>query len=649
MNQISFNNFNGFDPPQGFFPETEEPAEDFSAILTNIVTTLQPGDSSLFAPEPEKPEIKGGIELPPCDQPTVGKKNAELENPLTSAAENNFLEIPPAMPKLAATENFEQIIEADKFSASAAALTSSTNTEDATTATEKPTAGQSLPEKAESAENPSLDSLWAGTHAGIRQRINDYKFEETAKASLNTQIKNLFLAEPARVIKNLSKFKANDEIPANLFPELGGAPTDQKAASQTSSLFQAQTSVPLQSRILKFEKPADVGIINNSNSKDYLPTTIETPTSKRANNNILKPPVRVDVTNDQNIVPAPLPAENQPQISEIAQTGKSQPLGETRAENPLPRVERGKIKGFDITRSEVSTILRTFDNFFKSKPSETIELGGINLGSEVKDSESFEEIAQSIKDSFAAVMKPAEKGFEAKITPTDEPGNLWWDGKKTADGNGKIDTDRIQSTALTPLKTSAQTTEFGAPQTFNKAENPANEDFRNSADFTFDRFMENVSKDKFVFADLRATDIEAARVIEQINPHLLELAALTEKNREKQILKMRLHPAELGAVEITIEKSNSGALNAYFQTETDGARQALSQNIEQLRDTLQQAGWQVGQMEISTGAGSSNAGQQRDQNARQSAPVEDFNFSRNSNKPYASEQKSHNRLLSLLA
>ena len=112
---------------------------------------------------------------------------------------------------------------------------------------------------------------------------------------------------------------------------------------------------------------------------------------------------------------------------------------------------------------------------------------------------------------------------------------------------------------------------------------------------------------------------------------------------------MRLHPADLGSVEIRLEKNNAGTLNAYFRTETDGAKQALTQNLEQLRDSLQNAGWQIGQMEITNSSSSSTAGQHHQNNPRQSESVENYNFSRSSDKPDDLEQNSSNRLLSLLA
>ncbi len=165
----------------------------------------------------------------------------------------------------------------------------------------------------------------------------------------------------------------------------------------------------------------------------------------------------------------------------------------------------------------------------------------------------------------------------------------------------------------------------------------------------FDKFLENVSKDQKTVETVQSNQADPAKIAEQINPQLLELAALTDRKNEKQTLKMRLHPAELGTVEIKLERNSSGTLNAYFQTETEGAREALTNNLDQLRDSLQNAGWQIGQMEITYGSLSSTANQHRENASRQSESVENHNLDRSSEKPDDSDQNSSNRLLSLLA
>lgn len=142
---------------------------------------------------------------------------------------------------------------------------------------------------------------------------------------------------------------------------------------------------------------------------------------------------------------------------------------------------------------------------------------------------------------------------------------------------------------------------------------------------------------------------DAKEILDQVKPGLLELAALTAKKNEKQSMKMRLHPAELGAVEISLERNSSGALSAHFITENEGARQALTNNLDQLRDSLQKSGWQVGQLDVSSNPSSSTADQNREHRSRQNEVVGGQTFDHRSDKPEDLEQDSSSRLLNLRA
>jgi hypothetical protein len=96
-------------------------------------------------------------------------------------------------------------------------------------------------------------------------------------------------------------------------------------------------------------------------------------------------------------------------------------------------------------------------------------------------------------------------------------------------------------------------------------------------------------------------------MLEQIKPALIQLAAATA-NDGKQILKMRLHPAELGTVEIRLEKNDAGVLEAHFRTDNDAAKHFLTQGLDQLRISLQNAGWNIGKVEVTSSAFSSPNG-----------------------------------------
>lgn len=109
---------------------------------------------------------------------------------------------------------------------------------------------------------------------------------------------------------------------------------------------------------------------------------------------------------------------------------------------------------------------------------------------------------------------------------------------------------------------------------------------------------------------------------EQIEHPLLEYLT-SGKNQEKSgILKLRLRPAELGTVEIRLEKDAAGRLEVYFRTETDAAGEILAESFEQLRDSLQNNGWQVERLEITGSLTSSGSYQTGGENPSQSESVE---------------------------
>ncbi|MEK7724445.1 MAG: flagellar hook-length control protein FliK [Acidobacteriota bacterium] len=165
----------------------------------------------------------------------------------------------------------------------------------------------------------------------------------------------------------------------------------------------------------------------------------------------------------------------------------------------------------------------------------------------------------------------------------------------------------------------------------------------------FDKMIENAVKDTKIVETNLKNQTDPTKIAEQINPHLLELAGLVEKNNETEILKMRLNPAELGTVEITLERDKSGVLHAQFKTETEGARQALSNGLEQLRDSLQNAGWDIGQLNITNGSTSTTDNQTRQNHQPKSEWIENFIFNRSSEQPDETENNSPTRLLNLLA
>lgn len=150
-----------------------------------------------------------------------------------------------------------------------------------------------------------------------------------------------------------------------------------------------------------------------------------------------------------------------------------------------------------------------------------------------------------------------------------------------------------------------------------------------------------------------AEEIKQKEIIEQIKPKILEFAQLTNKKSEPQILRMRLRPAELGTIEVKLEKNANGTLNAYLKTETESARQTLAGNLEQLREALQNSGWQVGKLELSGNSFLSNGNESRENPSRQFEMAENQtspgSFSQNSTITDSSEEISGNRLVNLRA
>jgi len=147
-------------------------------------------------------------------------------------------------------------------------------------------------------------------------------------------------------------------------------------------------------------------------------------------------------------------------------------------------------------------------------------------------------------------------------------------------------------------------------------------------------------------------DVQAKEVAKQIETPLLDLASLETENADPKLLKFRLKPAELGMVEIRLEKNLAGKLEVHFHAENDTAKQLLAESFEHLRSSLQNAGWQVEQMEISSGPLSPNGFESREDQSRKNESASS-NKSTNIDETPESEddlpQEDPNRLVSLRA
>jgi flagellar hook-length control protein FliK len=72
-------------------------------------------------------------------------------------------------------------------------------------------------------------------------------------------------------------------------------------------------------------------------------------------------------------------------------------------------------------------------------------------------------------------------------------------------------------------------------------------------------------------------------------------------------MQIRLDPASLGPVDVTVRMSN-GVMSASFQTSTEDATRLLSRNLGQLKTALEQQGVTVQKLHVQQGSGSSTSG-----------------------------------------
>jgi flagellar hook-length control protein FliK len=168
---------------------------------------------------------------------------------------------------------------------------------------------------------------------------------------------------------------------------------------------------------------------------------------------------------------------------------------------------------------------------------------------------------------------------------------------------------------------------------------------------SFEQFLKSVQN--------KQPNIEAApkslftdkTVFEQIEPKIIELATFVQKSEEKQYLKMRLNPAELGEVEIKLEKDASGKINAHIRTENEAARHILAESLGQLRDSLQNSGWQVEKLEVHCNPNQSSGNEQRENHSRENETGRNtaFGFDGNVENEDETAENSANRLVNLRA
>jgi hypothetical protein len=134
------------------------------------------------------------------------------------------------------------------------------------------------------------------------------------------------------------------------------------------------------------------------------------------------------------------------------------------------------------------------------------------------------------------------------------------------------------------------------------------------------------------FEAKRSTEVEIGRpesrlpaeirAVDQVSDQLITFIPTHLAKEGKDILKMRLHPAELGHVEIEIERDSSGTITAKIRTETESAQHILIEGLNELRDSLRESGIDVGVVEVTTSAASSGEQDGRDHGSRQTRTSE---------------------------
>lgn len=158
-----------------------------------------------------------------------------------------------------------------------------------------------------------------------------------------------------------------------------------------------------------------------------------------------------------------------------------------------------------------------------------------------------------------------------------------------------------------------------------------------------------VTSAKNAGAEITAETVKQAKeILDQVRPGLLQLAALAVRKQEKQSIEMRLHPAELGTVEVSLERNSAGAITAHFKTGTETAKHVLTNNLDHLRESLQSAGWQVGQLQVSSGSTPFTSGQQQGESNPHFEAANNQSFDQRSEQQADPDQNT-DRLLNLRA
>lgn len=192
---------------------------------------------------------------------------------------------------------------------------------------------------------------------------------------------------------------------------------------------------------------------------------------------------------------------------------------------------------------------------------------------------------------------------------------------------------------------SSSQSDAGSPETGNAGKTP-----EMASTQILENFAGLVSKTQTLAAgaDERANLRQA--LLDQIEPNIRQIALRTADGLKHQVLKMRLNPADLGALEITLDRGAGGKINAHIQTDSESTRRILGETLNQLRASLESSGSQVGELKISYDSSAQNGGKRQQDQTQNFGPAEGQTAAANNRDGISqSEDADQDRLVNLRA
>ncbi len=120
-----------------------------------------------------------------------------------------------------------------------------------------------------------------------------------------------------------------------------------------------------------------------------------------------------------------------------------------------------------------------------------------------------------------------------------------------------------------------------------------------AADFGFDTNVDSRSEVPKP-APFQLSDVKVRRILfDQVGTQVMDFALRNTEISDKQSIKIRLKPEELGTVEITLAKGGDGTVEAHFHTDNPQTQHLLNETLAQLRESLENSGIKVGSLETS--------------------------------------------------